>query len=180
MDGPDWGVNVDLCDLVNSDFHSYGKDAVKALKLKLQKLAKPPVQHLTLTALEMCMKNCGAQFHVMVVKKDVLGEMIKLVLGGRCEGSVRLKVLELLEEWAAQLRIPHYAVRRGDGGIPAFDTHPVAFSLALFRHLLFYRPPLRCGVSAPSLATAPGCSRVIRMLVFKRVLCLHSFTTCSG
>jgi hypothetical protein len=59
-------VNVDLCDLVNGDFHRHGKDVVKALKLKVLKLSKPPAQHLALIALEMCMKNCGAQFHVMV------------------------------------------------------------------------------------------------------------------
>ena len=29
---PDWGVNVDMCDLVNSNFHRYGKDTVKALR----------------------------------------------------------------------------------------------------------------------------------------------------
>ena len=54
------------------------------------------------------MKNCGTQYHIMVVVKDVLGEMMKLVLNRRCEGSVRRKTLELLEEWAAQLRIPQY------------------------------------------------------------------------
>lgn len=60
LEGPDWGVNVDLCDLVNSDFHRFGKDAVKALKLKMLKTPmKPAVQLLALTALEMCMKNCG-------------------------------------------------------------------------------------------------------------------------
>jgi len=110
LEGPDWGVNVDLCDLVNSDFHRFGKDAVKALKLKMLKTPmKPAVQLLALTALEMCMKNCGAQFHAMVVAKEVLGEMSKLALTARCDTEVRRKTLQLLEEWAAQLRIPQYA-----------------------------------------------------------------------
>ena len=108
LNEPDWGVNVDLCDLVNSDFHRHGKDTVKALKLKMMKNGKPSVQNLALVAMEMCMKNCGAQYHVMVVVKDVLKEMMKLVLDRRCEGSVRRKTLELVEEWAAQLRIPQY------------------------------------------------------------------------
>ena len=34
-----------LCDLVNSDFHHYGKDAVKALRAKIIK-RNPPVQLL--------------------------------------------------------------------------------------------------------------------------------------
>jgi hypothetical protein len=51
----------------------------------------------------------GAQFHAMVVAKEVLGEMSKLALTARCDTEVRRKTLQLLEEWAAQLRIPQYA-----------------------------------------------------------------------
>ena len=79
---------MDLCDLVNSDFHRHGKDTVKALKLKVGKTNKPAVQHLALVAMEMCMKNCGAQFHVMVVVKEALGDMMKLVLDRRCEAGL--------------------------------------------------------------------------------------------
>lgn len=115
LEGPDWGVNVDLCDLVNSDFYRFGKDAVKALRLKMCLHTKPPVQMLALTALEMCMKNCGAQFHAMVVAKDVLVQMKRLLLGARCELEVRNKMLELVEEWAAQLRrFPHYKAAYDD------------------------------------------------------------------
>jgi predicted nucleic acid-binding protein len=53
--------------------------------------------------------------YAAVVTKEVLEEMVKLILASRCEGSVRRKVLELLQEWAAQLRIAHYAVGGGGG-----------------------------------------------------------------
>ena len=56
LDSPDWGVNVDLCDLVNSDFNHYGKDAVKALRAKIIK-RNPPVQLLAgdvLSIVETC------------------------------------------------------------------------------------------------------------------------------
>ena len=61
-----------MCDLVNSNFHRYGKDTVKALRLKLQKKTKPQCQYLALVALEMCMKNCGVMFHAKVIEKACL------------------------------------------------------------------------------------------------------------
>ena len=96
---------VDLCDLVNAEFPTYGKDAVKALKLKIQKRHRPNTQSFAFTTLETCMKNCGARFHHMVIAKDVLGEMMRLVLGGKLQPEVRTKILELVEEWATQLPI---------------------------------------------------------------------------
>ena len=66
-----------MCDLVNSNFHRYGKDTVKALRLKLQKKTKPQTQYLALVALEMCMKNCGVMFHAKVIEKACLDETTK-------------------------------------------------------------------------------------------------------
>ena len=83
---PDWGVNVDMCDLVNSNFHRYGKDTVKALRLKLQKKTKPQTQYLALVALEMCMKNCGVMFHAKVIEKACLDETTKC---GAARGATR-------------------------------------------------------------------------------------------
>ena len=106
---PDWGVNVDMCDLVNSDFYRHGKDTVKALKLKVTKRAKPVKQMLALVALEMCMKNCGAQFHAMVVHKELLFECARLLRGGSCDPDVRAKVAVLVQEWGTQIaRVPQY------------------------------------------------------------------------
>ena len=86
---PDWGVNVDMCDLVNSNFHRYGKDTVKALRLKLQKKTKPQTQYLALVALEMCMKNCGVMFHAKVIEKACLDETTKC--GAARGGDARVK-----------------------------------------------------------------------------------------
>jgi len=52
-------VNVALCDLVNSSFHRFGKGTVKAFKVEMLRARNPHVQGLILTALEMCMHNCG-------------------------------------------------------------------------------------------------------------------------
>ena len=107
-----------MCDLVNSDFHRHGKDTVKALKLKILKKSNPGRQLLALTALEMCMKNCGAQFHVMVINKELLHEMCRLAQKGDQSGSadrdVTDKILVLIREWAENLRLPQYQERYQD------------------------------------------------------------------
>ena len=109
---------MDMCDLVNSDFHRHGKDTVKALKLKILKKSNPGRQLLALTALEMCMKNCGAQFHVMVINKELLHEMCRLAQKGDQSGSadrdVTDKILVLIREWAENLRLPQYQERYQD------------------------------------------------------------------
>ena len=107
-----------MCDLVNSDFHRHGKDTVKALKLKILKKSNPGRQLLALTALEMCMKNCGVQFHVMVINKELLHEMCRLAQKGDQSGSadrdVTDKILVLIREWAENLRLPQYQERYQD------------------------------------------------------------------
>ena len=45
-----------MCDLVNSNFHRYGKDTVKALRLKLQKKTKPQCQYLALVIAQRVLK----------------------------------------------------------------------------------------------------------------------------
>ena len=105
---PDWGVNVDMCDLVNSNFHRYGKDTVKALRLKLQKKTKPQCQYLALVALEMCMKNCGVMFHAKVIEKACLDETTKCAAARGGDARVKQKSLALIQEWALQLNLPQY------------------------------------------------------------------------
>jgi len=103
-------LNLRLCDVVNGDFVSHGKDAVKALKLKIQESRRDAATATAaLFALEMCMKNCGGKFHSMCAAKEVPDAMVKL-----CDKApsldVRDAVLTLIEEWASHLRRePAYA-----------------------------------------------------------------------
>ena len=103
-------LNLRLCDVVNGDFVAHGKDAVKALKLKIQDSRRDPMTATAaLFALEMCMKNCGGKFHSMCAAKEVPDAMVKL-----CEKApsldVRDAVLTMIEEWASHLRHePAYA-----------------------------------------------------------------------
>ena len=97
-----------MCDLVNSNFHRYGKDTVKALRLKLQKKTKPQTQYLALVALEMCMKNCGVMFHAKVIEKACLDETSKCGAARGGDARVKQKALALVQEWALQLQLPQY------------------------------------------------------------------------
>lgn len=102
-------INLWLCDCVNDDFVVYGKDCVKALRVKLTASTKGwvvmdvDVMFKVLFVLEMCMKNCGGWFYVMVVVKEVLEMMVRL-----CERAsnleVRDKILVLVYEWVVNLR----------------------------------------------------------------------------
>ena len=98
---------MDMCDLVNSNFARHGKDCVKALKLKIMKKSAPDRQMLALIAMEMCMKNCGQNFHLMVITKDVPHEMAKLTSATGVAEEVHRKLLVLIREWAQQIRHPH-------------------------------------------------------------------------
>ncbi|GAQ78923.1 VHS and GAT domain containing protein [Klebsormidium nitens] len=95
--GPDWGMNMDLCDHINRDPEG-GKDVVKAVRKRLHS-KNPKVQLLALTVLESCIKNCGEGFHANVAhSKELLPEMVKIVTK-KSDYAVRDKILQLLDVW---------------------------------------------------------------------------------
>ncbi|RCV17266.1 hypothetical protein SETIT_3G206600v2 [Setaria italica] len=96
LQGPDWAVNLEICDTLNAD-RWQTKDVVKAVKKRLQH-KDPRVQFLTLTLLETMMKNCGEYVHFEVVDQHVLQEMVKIVQK-RQDMQVRDKALLLLDSW---------------------------------------------------------------------------------
>ncbi|XP_062231651.1 TOM1-like protein 6 isoform X2 [Phragmites australis] len=96
LQGPDWAVNLEICDTLNAD-RWQTKDVVKAVKKRLQN-KDPKVQFFTLTLLETMMKNCGEYVRFEVVEQHVLQEMVKIVQK-RHDMQVRDKALLLLDSW---------------------------------------------------------------------------------
>ncbi|KAH9541772.1 hypothetical protein CY35_14G083300 [Sphagnum magellanicum] len=94
--GPDWVLNLELCDVINSD-PMQSRDVIKAVKKRLSN-RNPVVQLLALTVLETLIKNCGENVHQQVAEKDVLYEMVKIVKK-KADMHVRDKVLVLLDSW---------------------------------------------------------------------------------
>ncbi|KAI7753409.1 hypothetical protein M8C21_031005 [Ambrosia artemisiifolia] len=96
LNGPDWTLNIDICDTVNAN-PWLAKDVVKALKKRLQH-KNPHVQLLSLTLLETMVKNCGENVHIQIAERNLLPEMIKIVKK-KTDMRVREKILVLLDSW---------------------------------------------------------------------------------
>ncbi|KAM0827778.1 hypothetical protein ACQ4PT_067958 [Festuca glaucescens] len=94
--GPDWAVNLEICDSINADVWQT-KDVVKAVKKRLQN-KDPKVQYYALTLLETMMKNCGEYVQFEVAEQHVLNEMVKIIQK-KNDMQVRDKVLLLLDSW---------------------------------------------------------------------------------
>lgn len=94
--GPDWTMNLEICDILNSN-QWLAKDIVRSVKKRL--LHKNPKVHLlSLTLLETMVKNCGDYVHFQIADRNVLQEMVKIVKK-KTDMHVRDKILVLLDSW---------------------------------------------------------------------------------
>ncbi|KAG6437030.1 hypothetical protein SASPL_101937 [Salvia splendens] len=117
--GPDWTLNMEICDIVNSN-QMLAKDVVKAVKKRLQH-KNPKVQLLALTLLETIVKNCGDYVHFQIAEKNILPEMVKIT-----DMHVRDKVLTLIASWNEAFsgsggRYPQYSMAYED--LRRFGVH---------------------------------------------------------
>ena len=105
---PDWTGNIELADRVNHDNYrtTVAKDAAKALRIKLLS-RQPREQFLALTALECLMKNCGPDFHEMMLSIGLLETCRELGSNTTTNPSVRDKVLSH-REWSEHLNIREF------------------------------------------------------------------------
>ncbi|CAL1294762.1 unnamed protein product [Larinioides sclopetarius] len=97
-----WALNMEICDMIN-DTDEGPKDAVKAIRKRLQQNTGKnyTVVLYTLTVLETCVKNCKRRFHLLVMQKDFILELVKLI-GPKNDPptAVQEKVLSLIQSWA--------------------------------------------------------------------------------
>ncbi|RZB89892.1 TOM1-like protein 2, partial [Asbolus verrucosus] len=101
-----WGLNMEICDLVN-ETEDGPRDAVKAIRKRLAQNAGKnyTIVMYTLTVLETCVKNCGKKFHVLICNKDFVLDLVKLI-GPKNDPptAVQEKVLSLIQSWADAFR----------------------------------------------------------------------------
>ncbi|CAH2307734.1 TOM1 2 isoform X1 [Pelobates cultripes] len=101
----DWTLNMEICDIIN-ETEEGPKDALRALKKRLNGNRNYREVMLALTVLETCVKNCGHRFHVLVTHRDFIdGVMVKIISPKNNPPTiVQDKVLALIQAWADAFR----------------------------------------------------------------------------
>ncbi|XP_078521324.1 TOM1-like protein 2 isoform X4 [Lissotriton helveticus] len=105
LQGEDWTLNMEICDIIN-ETEEGPKDAIRALKKRLNGNKNYREVMLALTILETCVKNCGHRFHTLVASRDFIeGVLVKIILPKNNPPTiVQEKVLALVQAWADAFR----------------------------------------------------------------------------
>ncbi|XP_028990431.1 TOM1-like protein 2 isoform X2 [Betta splendens] len=105
LQSEDWTLNMEICDIIN-ETEDGPKDAIRAVKKRLNGNRNYREVMLTLTVLETCVKNCGHRFHALVTSRDfVEGVLVKIISPKNNPPTiVQDKVLALIQAWADAFR----------------------------------------------------------------------------
>uniref|UniRef100_A0A9J7ZEZ3 Target of myb1 like 2 membrane trafficking protein n=1 Tax=Cyprinus carpio carpio TaxID=630221 RepID=A0A9J7ZEZ3_CYPCA len=105
LQNEDWTLNMEICDIIN-ETEEGPKDAMRAVKKRLNGNRNFREVMLALTVLETCVKNCGHRFHVHVANRDFIeGVLVKIITPKTNPPAiVQDKVLSLIQAWADAFR----------------------------------------------------------------------------
>ncbi|XP_055789438.1 TOM1-like protein 2 isoform X1 [Salvelinus fontinalis] len=105
LQSEDWTLNMEICDIIN-ETEDGPKDAIRAMKKKLNGNKNYREVMLALTVLETCVKNCGHRFHALITSRDFIdGVLVKIISPKNNPPTiVQNKVLTLIQAWADAFR----------------------------------------------------------------------------
>ncbi|XP_004453306.2 TOM1-like protein 2 isoform X1 [Dasypus novemcinctus] len=105
LQSEDWTLNMEICDIIN-ETEEGPKDAIRALKKRLNGNRNYREVMLALTVLETCVKNCGHRFHVLVASRDFIDSVLVRIISPKNNPPtiVQDKVLALIQAWADAFR----------------------------------------------------------------------------
>lgn len=98
-------MNMEICDIIN-ETEEGPKDAIRALKKRLNGNRNYREVMLALTVLETCVKNCGHRFHILVANRDFIDSVLVKIISPKNNPPtiVQDKVLALIQAWADAFR----------------------------------------------------------------------------
>ncbi|XP_051995425.1 TOM1-like protein 2 isoform X2 [Xyrauchen texanus] len=105
LQNEDWTLNMEICDIIN-ETEEGPKDAMRAVKKRLNGNRNFREVMLALTVLETCVKNCGHRFHVLVANRDFIEGVLVKIISPKTNppAIVQDKVLSLIQAWADAFR----------------------------------------------------------------------------
>ncbi|XP_068610350.1 TOM1-like protein 2 [Brachionichthys hirsutus] len=105
LQSEDWTLNMEICDIIN-ETEDGPKDAIRAVKKRLNGNRNYREVMFALTVLETCVKNCGHRFHALVTSRDFVdGVLVKIISPKNNPPTiVQDKVLALIQAWADAFR----------------------------------------------------------------------------
>jgi hypothetical protein len=96
LDGPDWNLNLEICDMVNLEKVN-SVELIRGIKKRIM-LKDARIQYLALVLLETIVKNCEKAFSEVAAER-VLDEMVRLIDDPQTVVNNRNKALMMIEAW---------------------------------------------------------------------------------